>query len=56
MLESRLDKALVKLNEAVNRNKLLRSDIDHLRKERVVFDQARSLYATHEESADPALP
>ena len=39
-LESKLDKALVKLNEAVNRNKLLRNDIDHLRKERVVFDQA----------------
>ena len=39
LLENKLDKALVRLNESVNRNKLLRDDIDHLRKERVIFHQ-----------------
>jgi hypothetical protein len=42
LLDNQLEKALVRLNEAVNRNKLLREDIDHLRKERLVFDTARS--------------
>lgn len=37
-LENRLDKALVKFNEALAHNKSLREDIDNLRRERVVFD------------------
>lgn len=37
-LENRLDKALVKFNESVGRNKQLRTRIDNLRRERVVFD------------------
>lgn len=38
MLENRLDKALVKYNEALGHNKKLRATIDNLRRERVVFD------------------
>lgn len=38
ILENRLDKALVKFNEALAHNKRLRDDIDDLRRERVVFD------------------
>lgn len=37
-LENRLDKALVKFNEALAHNKHLRETIDNLRRERVVFD------------------
>jgi chromosome segregation ATPase len=37
-LENRLDKALVKFNEALAHNKSLREKIDNLRRERVVFD------------------
>ena len=39
VLENRLDKALVKFNEALAQNKELRNEIDNLRRERVVFDQ-----------------
>ena len=38
ILENRLDKALVKFNEALAHNKRLRASIDSLRRERVVFD------------------
>jgi hypothetical protein len=38
ILENRLDKALVKFNEALAHNKKLRDAIDDLRRERVVFD------------------
>lgn len=38
ILENRLDKALVKFNEALAHNKNLRETIDGLRRERVVFD------------------
>eukprot|EP00762_Andalucia_godoyi_P001072 ANDGO_01996.mRNA.1 Outer dynein arm protein 1 len=38
ILENRLDKALVKFNEALAVNRTLREDIDNLRQERVVFD------------------
>ncbi|GLD94050.1 hypothetical protein PINS_up024017 [Pythium insidiosum] len=38
ILENRLDKSLVKFNEALAQNKLLREEIDNLRRERVVFD------------------
>ena len=38
MLENRLDKALVKYNEALGHNKKLRTNIDNLRRERIVFD------------------
>ncbi|GAQ83044.1 hypothetical protein KFL_001330270 [Klebsormidium nitens] len=37
-LENRLEKALVKFNEALSQNKVLRDQIDNLRRERVVFD------------------
>ena len=37
-LENRLEKALVKFNEAIAHNKELREEIDGLRRERVVFD------------------
>mmetsp|Transcript_35971 Transcript_35971/g.113038 ORF Transcript_35971/g.113038 Transcript_35971/m.113038 type:complete len:515 (-) Transcript_35971:102-1646(-) len=37
-LENRLDKALVKFNESLARNKQLRQKIDDMRRERVVFD------------------
>ena len=39
LLENKLEAALIKLNEAVGRNKVLRENIDHLRRERVTFDQ-----------------
>jgi len=42
LLENRLESAHIKLNEAVGRNKLLRDEIDNLRRERCVFDQACS--------------
>lgn len=38
ILENRLDKALVRFNEALSENKRLRQEIDNLRRERVVFD------------------
>lgn len=38
ILENRLDKALVKFNEALAHNKKLRESIDNLRRERVVYD------------------
>lgn len=38
MLENRLDKALVKYNEALGHNKKLRETIDNLRRDRAVFD------------------
>jgi len=41
LLENKVEAALIKLNEAVGRNKLLRESIDNLRLERVVFDQVR---------------
>merc|ERR1711871_325523 len=39
VLENRLDRSLVKFNEALAGNKQLRESIDNLRRERVVFDQ-----------------
>lgn len=39
VLENRLDKALVKFNEALAYNKALRETIENLRRERLVFDQ-----------------
>ena len=38
ILENRLDKSLVKFNEALAHNRKLREQIDNLRRERVVFD------------------
>jgi len=38
ILENRLDKALVKFNEAIAHNKSLRDTIDDLRRERIVFE------------------
>lgn len=38
ILENRLDKALMKFNEAISHNKELRDIIDDLRRERVVFE------------------
>jgi chromosome segregation ATPase len=38
ILENRLDKALIRFNEAVSSNKQLRQEIDDLRRERVVFE------------------
>ena len=38
ILENRLEKALVKFNEAISHNKVLRDQIDDLRRERVVFE------------------
>jgi hypothetical protein len=38
ILENRLEKALIKFNEAIAHNKDLRHDIDDLRRERVVFE------------------
>jgi len=38
VLENRLDKALQKFNESIEANRLLRENIDTLRRERVVFD------------------
>ena len=39
ILENRLEKALVKYNEALGKNKKLKEQIDSLRRERLVFDQ-----------------
>lgn len=39
MLENRLDKALVKFNEALSKNRELREEIENLRQERKVFDE-----------------
>lgn len=38
ILENRLDKALIKFNESIAHNKILRDEIDDLRRERVVFE------------------
>lgn len=38
ILENRLDKSLIKFNEAITHNKTLRDQIDELRRERVVFE------------------
>ena len=38
ILENRLDKALIRFNEAIAHNKTLRDEIDDLRRERVVFE------------------
>ena len=38
ILENRLDKSLIKYNEAIAHNKVLTDDIDNLRRERVVFE------------------
>eukprot|EP00601_Ochromonadales_sp_CCMP2298_P007553 CAMPEP_0173204638 /NCGR_PEP_ID=MMETSP1141-20130122/20245_1 /TAXON_ID=483371 /ORGANISM="non described non described, Strain CCMP2298" /LENGTH=472 /DNA_ID=CAMNT_0014130347 /DNA_START=170 /DNA_END=1585 /DNA_ORIENTATION=+ len=38
ILENRLDKSLIKFNEAISHNKALREKIDDLRRERVVFE------------------
>ena len=38
ILENRLEKALVKFNEAISHNKVLRDTIDDLRRERVVYE------------------
>ncbi len=43
ILENRLDKALVKFNEALAHNKSLRETIDNLRQERVVCAMLRNL-------------
>lgn len=40
MFENKLEKSIIKLNEALGVNKKLREEIDNLRRERVVFDQA----------------
>lgn len=39
ILENRLEKALVKYNEALGKNKKLKEEIDSLRRERLVFNQ-----------------
>jgi predicted component of type VI protein secretion system len=44
VLEARLDKALVKFNEALSHNKDLRLEIDHLRKERYAVAPVRAAY------------
>eukprot|EP00658_Telonema_sp_P-2_P054229 TRINITY_DN4314_c0_g1_i3.p1 TRINITY_DN4314_c0_g1~~TRINITY_DN4314_c0_g1_i3.p1 ORF type:complete len:579 (+),score=272.54 TRINITY_DN4314_c0_g1_i3:85-1821(+) len=48
-LENRLEKALIKFNEAIAHNKALREEIDGLRRERVVFD---SIYKKLEKELD----
>merc|ERR1712054_686068 len=48
-LENRLEKALIKFNEALAHNKELREEIDGLRRERVVFD---SIYKKLERELD----
>jgi chromosome segregation ATPase len=45
ILENRLDKALVKFNDALAYNKQLREQIDNLRRERVVFDEIQQKLA-----------
>ena len=56
VLENRLDKALVKFNEALAFNKMLREEIDNLRRERVVFDQINAKLAKelHEKKKEMA--
>jgi hypothetical protein len=56
VLENRLDKALVKFNEALAFNKKLREEIDNLRRERVVFDQINAKLAKelHEKKKEMA--
>ena len=56
VLENRLDKALVKFNEALAFNKQLREEIDNLRRERVVFDQINAKLAKelHEKKKEMA--
>jgi hypothetical protein len=56
VLENRLDKALVKFNEARAFNKQLREEIDNLRRERVVFDQINAKLAKelHEKKKEMA--
>uniref|UniRef100_A0A7S0WV22 ODAD1 central coiled coil region domain-containing protein n=1 Tax=Pyramimonas obovata TaxID=1411642 RepID=A0A7S0WV22_9CHLO len=39
VLEARLDKALLNFNEALAHNKVMREEIDDLRRERVIFEQ-----------------
>jgi len=39
LLENKLEMSYIKLNEAMGRNKLIREDIDNLRRERCVFEQ-----------------
>lgn len=46
ILENRLEKGIIRFNEAVGQNKYLREEIDNLRRERVVFDSARSRMRT----------
>lgn len=41
LLENKLEMSYIKLNEAMGRNKLIREDIDNLRRERCVFEQVR---------------
>ena len=40
IIENRLDQATKKYSEIINKNKSLRDQIDQLRREKVVFDQA----------------
>lgn len=42
MLENRLEKANQKFNEIIGKNKIVRVEIDNLRKEKVIFE---SLYS-----------
>lgn len=42
LLENKLEMSFIKLNEAMGRNKLIREDIDNLRRERCVFEQVRA--------------
>jgi len=56
VLENRLDKALIKFNEALAYNKKLREEIDNLRRERVIFDQINAKLAKelHEKKKEMA--
>ena len=45
LLENKLEMSYIKLNEAMGRNKLIREDIDNLRRERCVFEQVSALHA-----------
>ena len=57
ILENRLDHALVRFNQALSVNKNLREEIDHLRRERVVFDNINSKLAKelHDKKKEMAL-
>jgi hypothetical protein len=57
ILENRLDHALVRFNEALAVNKKLREEIDHLRRERVVFDNINNKLGKelHEKKKEMAL-